>query len=212
MRRLVSIALTVALAAAAVALQDAKWSYSRAYGPFVKDGRIGRTVAEPRFTIRVERVETAATIAVPATKYEKARIIPANGVFLSVLATVEARHRPLLVADALLHTRYGDYYPTDKFGGGGGLTRPVVTPLSYQRVEPGMPRLGAYVFDVPRDALANARFSVSDRDGFGAPFGFYREDPVRFSAEVRVDLGIDAADARRLLRAPVSGYRLPGPS
>ncbi len=212
MRRAASIALALALASAAVALQGAKWSYSRAYGPFVKNGRIGRTVTEPRFTIRVERVETAATIAVPATSYRKAQTIPATGVFLSVVATVEARHRPVLVADARLHTRYGDYFPTDKFGGGLGLTQPVVTPLGYQRVEPGMPRLGAYVFDVPRDALAHARFYVSDRDVVDAPFGFYREDPLRFSDEVHVDLGIDAADARRLTRAPASGYRLPGPS
>lgn len=207
MRRAVSAGVTIVLAGAALALQGAHWGYSRAYGPFVKSGRIGHTVTEPRFTIRVERVEYASSITVPATSYRKELNIPATGVFVSVVATVEARSTPVLVAWARLHTRYGDYFPTDKFGGGLGLTRPVVTPLSYVRFEPGKPRRGAYVFDVPRDALRGARLDVSDRDVEDAPFGFYREDPARFTDEVHVGLGIGAHPP-----VPVSGYRLPGPS
>lgn len=211
MRRAASIVLTIALAGAAVAVQATRWSYRRAYGPFVANGRIGETITEPRFRIRVERVETARTILVPATSYAKARTIPANGVFVSVVATVEARRSPVYVAAAALHTRYGDYSPTDKFGG-GPLASPVVTSLGYVRFEPGMPRRGAYVFDVPPGALAGARLYVSDRDTQEANFGFYRDDPVRFSAEAHVDLGIGAAHARALTRAAAAGYRVPEPS
>lgn len=207
-----SIVLAVALACAAVALQAAHWSYTRAYGPFVENGRIGRTVTEPRFTIRVDRVDGARTILVPATEYAKAQEIPANGVFVVVLATIEARRSPIYAGQARLHTRYGDYFPTDKLGGGGGLSKPVVTPLSYVRFEPGMPRRGAYVFDVPREAVAGARLYVSDHDAEDAPFGFYRDDPRRFAAEVHVDLGLDGAEAARLTRTPPSGYSVPEPS
>ncbi|MCO5993919.1 hypothetical protein [Actinoallomurus rhizosphaericola] len=212
MRRIASIALAVALACAAVAMQSARWSYTRAYGPFVKNGRIGRTVTEPRFTIRVDRVDGARTIYVPPTDYAKAQQIPATGVFVVVLATIEARHSLVYAGQARLHTRYGDYDPTDKLGGGGGLSKPLVTPLSYVRFEPGMPRRGAYVFDVPPAAVAGARLYVSDHDAQEAPFGFYRDDPRRFAAEVHVDLGLDPAEATRLTSRPPSGYAIPEPS
>jgi hypothetical protein len=212
MKRLASIVVAVALACAAVALQGAHWSYERAYGPFVENGSIGRTITEPRFTIRVEQVQTARSIRVPEGPYgAKPQIIPAGGVFVVVIATVAARRSPLYVASARLHTGLGDYYPTDKLGG-GILSQPAVTPLSYVRFQPGMPRRGVYLFDVPARALAGARLSVSDRDIEDARFGFYRGDPVRFSDEVHVDLGISAADAVRLGRTAVTGYGLPEPS
>jgi hypothetical protein len=210
-RRALSIALAVALASAAVAVQGARWSYERAYGPFARNGRVGRTLTEPRFTIEVEQVQTARGVTVPATSDTKALSIPASGVFVVVIATVEARRSPVYVAAARLHTRDGDYFPTDKFGG-GILSRPVVTPLSYLRFQPGMPRRGAYVFDVPRDVLAGARLYVSDRDTEEAPFGFYRNDPVRFSDEAHIDLGIDAAEAAWLTRTAAFGYEIPEPS
>ncbi|GAA4612472.1 hypothetical protein GCM10023195_53510 [Actinoallomurus liliacearum] len=212
MRRIASIVLAVALACAAVALQSARWSYTRAYGPFVKNGRIGQTVTEPRFTIEVDRVDGARTIHVPPTEYAKAQEIPATGVFVVVLATIEARHSLVYAGQTRLHTRYGDYSPTDEFGGGGGLSKPVVTTLGYVRFEPGMPRRGAYVFDVPPAAVAGARLYVSDHDAEDAPFGFYRDDPRRFAAEVHVDLGLDAAEAARLTTRPPSGYSVPEPS
>jgi hypothetical protein len=212
MRRVASIALAVVLACAAVALQAARWSYERAYGPFVESGRIGQTITEPRWTIRVDRVDGARTIRTPATEYAKAREIPANGVFLIVLATIEARRSPMYAGQARLHTRYGDYFPTDKFGGGGGLSQPVITPLSYVRFQPGMPRRGAYVFDVPREAVAGVHLRVSDHDAQDAPFGFYRDDPRRFADEVHVDLGLDATEAARLTRTPPTGYSVPEPS
>jgi hypothetical protein len=211
-KRVLAALLTLGLAWAAVALQGARWSYGRAYGPFVRNGRVGRTVTEPRFTIDVEQVQTARTIRVPEGPYgEKPQLIPAGGVFAVVIATVTARRSPVYVASARLHTRYGDYDPTDKLGG-GILTSPVVTPLSYVRFEPGMPRRGAYLFDVPPRALAGARLYVSDRDTEDAPFGFYRDDPVRFSDEAHVDLGISAADAAELNRTAATDYGLPEPS
>jgi hypothetical protein len=211
MRRVPSILLAVVLAGAAVALQAAHWSYERAYGPFVRNGQVGRTLTEPRFTITVEQVQTARSILIPATEDTAAQHVPANGVFVSVVATVEARRSPVYVAATRLHTRYGDYFPTDKFGG-GLLIGPAITPLSYVRFQPGMPRRGAYVFDVPRGALAGASLYASDRVTDDAPFGFYRNDPVRFSAEAHIDLGIDAARAAGLTRAPVSDYEMPEPS
>jgi hypothetical protein len=212
MRRALSIMVAAGLAWAAVALQGAHWSYDRAYGPIPSNGRIGRTVTEPRFTIRVEQVQTARTIRVPEGEYgAKPQIIPATGVFVVVIATVAARRSPVYVASARLHTRFGDYFPTDKLGG-GILTRPVATPLSYVRFQPGMPRRGAYLFDVPPRALAGARLDVSDRDIEDAQFGFYRKDPVRFSAEARVDLGISPADAAGLTRTAATGYGLPEPA
>jgi hypothetical protein len=212
MRRAPSIVVAVGLAWAAVALQGARWSYDRAYGPIPTKGHVGRTVTEPRFTILVEQVRSARTIRIPEGDYgAKPQIIPANGVFVVVIATVAARRSPVYVASARLHTRLGDYFPTDKLGG-GILTQPAVTPLSYVRFEPGMPRRGAYLFDLPPRALAGARLDVSDRDTEVAQFGFYRDDPVRFSAEARVDLGISPAEAVRLDRTAATGYGLPEPS
>ena len=212
MKRLVSALLAAALACAAVALQGAHWSYERAYGPFVANGRVGRTLTEPRFTIDVEQVQTARTIRVPEGPYgEKPRIIPAGGVFVVVIATIAARRSPVYVASARLHTRYGDYYTTDKLGG-GLLAQPAVTTLGYVRFQPGMPRRGCYLFDVPAGALAGARLYVSDRDTEEAPFGFYRDDPVRFSDEAHIDLRISPADAAALDRTAATGYGLPEPS
>ena len=157
-------------------------------------------------------LRTARTIRVPEGRYgTPPRTIPANGVFAVVIATVAARRSPVYVAAARLHTRYGDYDPTDKLGG-GPLTGPAVTTLSYVRFQPGMPRRGAYLFDVPPQALAGARLDVSDRSTDEAQFGFYRDDPVRFSDEAHVDLGISGADAARLYRTAAVGYGLPEPS
>jgi hypothetical protein len=75
-----------------------------------------------------------------------------------------------------------------------------------------MPRRGAYVFDVPRSAVAGAWLYASDRLTDERPFGFYRDDPVRFSDEAHIDLGIGAADAAELTRAPVRDYQTPEPS
>jgi hypothetical protein len=212
MRRLWSILVAVALAGAAVAVQSGRWSYDRAYGPFVRNGKIGRTVTEPRFTVQVEQVVTARTIRVPEGPYgAKPQVIPANGVFVVVIATVAVRRSPEYLAAARLDTRYGHYYLTDKLAG-SGLIAPRVTTLGYVRLQPGMPRRGCYVFDVPPGALAGARFALSDRDTEDAAFGHYREDPVRFSAEVHVDLGVSAADATRLTRTAATGYGLPEPS
>lgn len=212
MKRRWSIPLSLVLAGAAVGLQAGHWSYERAYGPFVRNGEIGRTVTEPRFTVQVEQVVTARTIRVPEGPYgAKPQIIPANGVFVVVIATVAARRSPEFVAAARLDTRYGHYYPTDKLGS-SGLLGPPVTTLGFVRLQPGMPRRGCYVFDVPPGALAGARFALSDRDTEEAAFGHYRDDPVRFSAEVHVDLGISAGDAAELTRTAATGYGLPEPS
>lgn len=211
MRRVLLIMVTIVLATAAVALQAAHWSYSRAYGPFAEHGTIGRTITTPRYSIEVERVRSAQSVRIPGDRFKKAQIVPAGGVFVVVIATLEARRSPVYAADARLSTRYGDYRVTDKFGG-GLLTGPAVRTLGYVALQPGMPRRGAYVFDVPAGALAGARFVVSDRDPQPANFGYYRRDPVRFSQEVHVDLGLDAARARGLLAGAVPSYQIPEPS
>lgn len=212
MRRVASVLLAVALAAAAVAVQAGRWNYERAYGPFAKHGRIGQEVSEPKFSVKVEQVESAHSVRIPADRFgtSKEQNVPAGGVFLSVIATVRARRSPAQTWTALLRTRYGDYAATDKFGG-GAMSRPSVTTLNWVQLQPGMPRYGAYVFDVPPRALRGARLIVSDRDG-EADFGHFRDDPERLSGEVQIDLDIDAARARRLTRAPVNGYEVPGPS
>jgi hypothetical protein len=96
MRRALSIVVAVGLAGAAVALQDARWTYDRAYGPIPASGRIGRTVTEPHFTIQVEQVVSARTVRVPeGDPGAKPRTIPATGVFVVVIATVAARRSPV---------------------------------------------------------------------------------------------------------------------
>jgi hypothetical protein len=211
MRRVRSAVLTLGLVAAAVALQAGEWSYSRAYGPFTKDGPIGRMITTPRFGIQVEQVQAARSVRVPGDEFTKASTVPANGVFVVVIATLESRTSRVYVADAVLRTKEGDYDTTDKFGG-GLLSGPAVTTLPYLAVQPGMPRRGAYVFDVPAGALAGARLVVSDRDTQPANFGYYRRDPVRFSQEVHVDLGLDAGAARRLVATAPDSYGIPDPS
>lgn len=211
MSRILSITVTIALAAAAVALQAAHWGYSRAYGPFAEHGATGQTITTPHYSVEVERVESARSVRVPGDRFKKAELVPAGGVFVIVIATLEARRSTVYAADARLSTRYGDYKFTDKFGG-GLLTGPTVKTLGYVALQPGMPRRGAYIFDVPAGALAGARFVLSDRDPQPANFGYYRRDPVRFSQEVDIDLGVGPARARGLLATAPASYKIPAPS
>jgi hypothetical protein len=98
-----------------------------------------------------------------------------------------------IAGDTLLVTPAptGDYHPTDKLGG-GILSAPAVTPLSYVRFQPGMPRRGAYLFDVPVRALAGAHLYLSDRDVEADPL-----DGVHAVAGVGEPLGIGRSTSRR---------------
>ncbi|MGI8329117.1 hypothetical protein ACRYCC_04075 [Actinomadura scrupuli] len=196
--------VTVLLAAAAVALQATRWDYAQAYGPFADDGTVGHRVVTPRFAITVDQVRTARSVAEGPK-----RTVTATGVFLIVTATAETTHPgPAQLATVMLRTHLGDYWSTDVFAGsllGGPTTRT----LDFVTLQPGMPRHGAYVFDVPPGALPGARLVVSDRSTDVANFGFYRRDPVRFSAEAHVDLGLDRRRAKSL--TDTAGERLPIP-
>jgi hypothetical protein len=211
-RRVTTVLATVLLATAAVALQATKWDYGKAYGPFAADGTIGHRVAVPQFAITVDQVWAARSVLESSELASPKRTVTATGVFLIVTATAETTHRgPAQLATVMLRTRHGDYWSTDVFAGsllGGPTTRT----LDFVTLQPGMPRHGSYIFDVPPDALPGARLVVSDRSTEAANFGFYRRDPVRFSAEAHIDLGLDRRRAKVLTDGAGENRLVPGVS
>ncbi|HEY0504556.1 MAG TPA: hypothetical protein VGD42_13815 [Lysobacter sp.] len=111
------------------------------------------------------------------------RLLATTGVWLSVVTEIEALQTPGYIS-AQLRTRDGLVYRADT-------TRLKLRDLNLgdRAVAPGLPERGAYFFELPPTALEGLRLQVY----------WGNLTPTRMDSLVDIDLGIDAARARRLL-------------
>ncbi|MQA77976.1 MAG: hypothetical protein GEV10_05765 [Streptosporangiales bacterium] len=167
--------LVVALCAAIVALVQIRPTGADKGGPLTRHGELGAQLRGETLHALAHRDRTARTIAVAAGDEYRAT----DGVLLVVPVTVTAVEHSLIV-DAALLTADGSRY------------RPVEVPdqlTADVTLHPGIPMSGAVVFQVPRDRLAGAALVLLEA----------ANTPVPAHEELRIDLDVDAAGARRML-------------
>lgn len=154
--------------------------------PFVHAGERGEKITARNFSVEVKTTspKTARAYLLQGRQPGEAAFkLASSGVWVSAVATVEALQEPGMIG-ARLRTRDGRLYPSAK------ADRPALpgTNLADVILSPGLPRTGAYFFEVPPDAL----------EGLHMELFWNRHAPQPWDSVVDIDLGIDAARAQSL--------------
>ncbi|GAA4640839.1 hypothetical protein GCM10023196_107780 [Actinoallomurus vinaceus] len=180
--RAVSWLVAVALMAAAMWLHGAKPRQdSKLLDPIASRGRVGTVVGNRVFSVQVDRVDVAAAIV--KDDILKRTTVPSPGLFVIVYLRIRSNQKPFMPGHARLTTRGGLSY--DESG------RPDVSGRT-SNYEPMFWAPASYVFEIPKDRLAGTRLILGESSLLN-----------QLSAEVDVDLGIDARKAADLIgRAP----------
>ncbi|MFD0691579.1 hypothetical protein [Actinomadura fibrosa] len=176
-----------------VLLAGAMWLHS--LGPHVEateldpirtSGRIGHEVTNREFSVRVERVDAARSLA-PSLSLGNQPAVGSDGVYLIVRLRAMSRREPLKLASAVLETPGGFTYKADPRTGAASVLEPDFQPLIWTAT--------AFVFELPRERVAGAHLVV----GTGGLL-------PQLSAAADVDLGLGAARAAELLRTATDRY------
>lgn len=180
------VAASVAVIAAIVWLRGHAPSFDDKLAPFVLPGAIGERVEARNFAVRAKRLKLAQAYRTPGSAFDSAPVeARADGVWLSVLVDVEPTREPGYVS-AWLRAADGR-----TFVAASG-DRPRVGNLNFANVQlaTGLVGQGAYFFDVPQDALADARLL----------FFWGLSKPGDMDHLVEIDPGLDAAALQALRR------------
>jgi hypothetical protein len=154
----------------------------RRMGSITTSGRLGERMDTGGFTITVEQVEVARRLTVPGLTSTRS-LVTEDGVWVVVTATLVEGWEASSYTRTRLVARDGTSYlasarvPSD------------VQLTSGLLAEPGIPRRGMVVFEIPPDRLAGAVLRVVRGDVGGG----------RLAPEAVIELGIDESAARRLL-------------
>jgi len=152
--------------------------------PFVRHGKVGQTVALRYADVKVAGVRVA-------TRIDGSDLAVAAGRFLIVDLVTRAQGEPRSYLGIELWDHQGRRYaPSSR----GSACSAVFRGLT------GVPMYGMACFDIPKSALAGSRFRFS-LGGYGVNGSGERRDDL-----AEVDLGISAAEARRLWAQDVT-YR-----
>lgn len=153
--------------------------------PLRNDGRIGETVSNRMFSVRVDGVQAARSLA-PGLSFGNEPAIGTDGVYLAVRIRARSEREPLRLGTAVLETPGGYSYRYDPRSGTTS-TVPDMQPLIWAP--------GTLLFELPRNRLRGAHLVV----GTGGLL-------PQLSAAADIDLGIDADRARALLRSAVDRF------
>ena len=189
-------ALWIALAlVAVVALRKGQSDYEQRDAPLLQSAPAARAVGR-NFAVEVGRLKVAHAYLLKGDYSQpEDRTLRSPGVWLSVLAKVEALQRPGYLT-AQIRTRDGLVYVASN------KERPKLKGfnLSERELAPGLAESGAWFFELPPDRLEGAHLQLY----WGSLL------PVGGDSLVDVDLGLDKAAARKLLAdaKPVLDLRL----
>ncbi|MEH6418588.1 hypothetical protein [Pseudomonas sp. CGJS7] len=178
-------ALWIVLAlVAVVALRKGESSYEERDAPLVQAAKAPGRVVGRNFAVEVGRVKAAHAYMLKGDYSRRGDyVLRTPGLWLSVLAKVEASERPGYVG-AQVRTRDGLVYVA------ADTERPKLRGinLSDRALAPGLVEEGAWFFEVPADKLEGAHLQLY----WGTLL------PVGGDSLIDVDLGIDKAGARKL--------------
>ena len=174
---------SVAVIAAIAWLRGHAPSFDDKLAPFVLPGAIGERVEARNFAVRAKRLKLAQAYRTPGPGFDSAPVeARADGLWLSVLVDVEPTQEPGYLS-AWMRAADGR-----TFVAASG-ERPRVGNLNFANVQlaTGLVGQGAYFFDVPADALVDARLL----------FFWGLSKPGDMDHLVEIDTGLD----RRALQA-----------
>jgi hypothetical protein len=158
---------------------------AEALEPIRNGGRIGEDVHNRDFTVRVERVDAAKSLA-PGLSFGDPPAIGTDGVYLIVRAKAKSEREPLELRTAELET--GGYtYRQDPRTGSASNSQPTFQPMIWTAT--------AFVFELPKNRVEGAHLVV----GTGGLL-------PQLSAAADIDLGITAGRAAELVRAAAERY------
>ncbi|WP_020574367.1 hypothetical protein [Actinopolymorpha alba] len=180
MRRVGAAALSALLLIAVVVANRQIPDPDRRLAPIATEGKVGEDVDTGGFAITVEKVQVTRKLAEGG--FSPGPPLTTDGIWLVLTATLTGNWKVATYDSAELRTPDGTIYLVSE--------RPSTTNRLTEdyNTEPGIPRRGQIVFELPPDQLAGAVFRISGLD-------------TRLAPQAVVDLGLDAATARRLIRS-----------
>ncbi|MBO2454302.1 hypothetical protein J4573_44955 [Actinomadura barringtoniae] len=151
--------------------------------PIRTQGKVGKVVTNADFSLQVERVTAARSLA-PSLSINPPTAT--DGIFLIVQFRATSRRKPLRLNTGTLETPGGYKFNKSPRLGASGLLEPDYAPLVWSRA--------AFLFELPKNRLAGARMVVSEGGLF-----------TQLSAATDIDLGISKSRADEMIRtAPAS--------
>ncbi len=185
--RLVRTGAAVLLAVGVLAANAAVPDWQRKYRPLATRGTVDEVVNAGPFTMRVDRVELARSLA--SGSLTGSGQLPTPGIWVVVWARMKVHEEPTSASSVALLTRDGHRYRASD--------RPDLQRLlNEQSLEPGIGRYGAFVFEIPPERLAGARLLVSTAL------------VPTLGPQARIDLGLDAERLAGMVEHAPRGYEL----
>jgi hypothetical protein len=136
-----------------VGMQRYTPGYAEITGPIPLKGDLGETLTGRGFTVRADKVLLAEKLRFKAYGREVER--DTAGVFALVIARLEAQPASINVSSAIWRSaQRARFVASPRFQGAPRL-------LGTDRLEPGLPQRGIFVFEVPREAVAGATLLVA---------------------------------------------------
>lgn len=136
-----------------VGMQRYTPGYAEITGPIPLKGALGETLAGRGFTVRADKVLLAEKLRFKAYGREVER--DTGGVFALVIARLEAQPVSVNVGSAIWRSEQrARFVASPRMQGAPRL-------LGTDRLEPGLPQRGIFIFEVPREAVAGATLLVA---------------------------------------------------
>lgn len=174
--RIAARVVAVVLVLGAVAWVDGRLpTEEQQLRPFTTTGSTGDVVTGRRFSAAVADVTGSRKLTAAGTVHAS------DGVWLDITVRAAALERPATITWAAVRDREGAIYP---------VTGRIIQPLIATSLQPGIPLLGHVYVEVPAARLAGSSIELSTE-------AYDR----RLDSVVRIDLGLDAAAARRFTDA-----------
>ncbi|TDB77756.1 hypothetical protein E1264_37310 [Actinomadura sp. KC216] len=175
-------------------LAGAMWMYSlkpqvlaAELEPIRGGGAVGEEVRNRDFSVRVEKVEAARSLA-PGLSFGNPPAVGTDGIYLIVRIRATSHREPLELRTAELETPGGFTFREDpRTGSASGGARPTFQPMIWTRT--------AFVFELPKKRLEGAHLVV----GTGGLL-------PQLSAAADIDLGLTGERADELIRNAPDRY------
>lgn len=204
-RRVASGALLVALAAGAMLIYaQHERDYDKEYAPLMAYGSVGKPVDAGPFSVRVDKVTVAKSVSEAAYGNVVPPLRTAPGaVFVVVDGSVMAAGKPAALKDVELRGGDGTQYGLSGKGTSGKFTDSIA--------QPGYWIAGAWLFEVPRGAVAGLHLQVGDQQENDVPRKVFPHLGFELNPGADIDLGFTGSRAASLLAHPPEkvSYREP---
>jgi hypothetical protein len=152
MRGIGNLAAVCAAVAICYGMQHSKPRYADLIAPMPTRGKMQEVVRTLRFDVRVDQVTFAKRLKV--NEFGKEKMLTSGGLWAIVLADLAAADKTTTVAGAVWQGPTGlRYMPSGRLNLG--------PPLPPHLVDPGLPKKGLFLFEVPADQVRGATLLVS---------------------------------------------------